>query len=331
MSAGPRRLFGFVSLIASVLVSCALALTAHAQGDRGAPPGDFDYYVLALSWSPTYCDQRGGEGGGGDRYDRGGGGGDRYDRGGGGGDRYDREGGGGDRYDRGGGYRFRFYDRGGYEDRYGGWGGYNRRRGDSDEQCSSARPYAFVLHGLWPQYDRRGWPEWCEGEQRPWVSDEVIDSMMDIMPSRKLVIQEYKKHGVCSGLDPRKYFSTARDAYRSIRIPEEFQDLTKSLSASPDEIRRAFLDANKQLSDDMVQVVCSRRLLREVRVCFSKDLTPQPCSQREQKRKLCNYDTVIMPPVRGGGTGPRGGPTQEQGERQQGERQQGERQQGEPM
>lgn len=289
MSAGPRRLFGFVFLTASVLASCALASMVHAQGDRGAPPGDFDYYVLALSWSPTYCDQRGGEGGGGDRYDRG-----------------------------GGGYRFRFYDRG-YDDRYGGWGGYNRRRGDSDEQCSSARPYAFVLHGLWPQYDRRGWPEWCEGEQRPWVSNEVIDGMMDIMPSRKLVIQEYKKHGVCSGLDARKYFGTAREAYRSIRIPEEFQDLTKSLSASPDEIRRAFLGANKQLGDDMIQVVCSRRLLREVRVCFSKDLTPRPCSQREQNRKLCNYDTVIMPPVRGGGTGPRGGPTQ-QGEQQQGER-----------
>ena len=119
---------------------------------------------------------------------------------------------------------------------------------------------------------------------------------MDIMPSRELVIQEYKKHGVCSGLDPRGYFNAAREAYRSIRIPEGFQDLPQSLSASPDEIRHAFLDANKQLSDDMIQVVCSRRLLREVRICFSKDLTPRPCSQREQNRKLCNYDTVIMPP-----------------------------------
>ena len=39
------------------------------------------------------------------------------------------------------------------------WRGYSRCWGDADEQCHSARPYAFVLHGLWPQYERRGWPE----------------------------------------------------------------------------------------------------------------------------------------------------------------------------
>jgi ribonuclease T2 len=149
--------------------------------------------------------------------------------------------------------------------------------------------------------------------------------MMDIMPSRHLVIQEYKKHGVCSGLDPRAYFNAARDAYRSVRIPDQFQDLSKTLSLSPEEIRSNFLDANKQLSDDMIQVVCSRRLLREVRVCFSKDLTPRPCSQREQTRRLCNYDTVMMPPVRGGGVGPRGGPTQRE-DRQREDRQREDRQ-----
>ncbi len=151
----------------------------------------------------------------------------------------------------------------------------------------------------------------CEAGKRSWVPEEIVDRMMEIMPSRQLVIQEYKKHGVCSGLDPREYFNAARDAYRSIRVPEEFQDLSKSLSISPEDIRRAFLDANKQLSDDMVQVVCSRRLLREVRVCFSKDLIPRPCSQKEQTRRLCNFDTVMMPPVRGGGVGPRGGPSQQ--------------------
>ncbi len=287
MSAGLGRFFRFVFFAAGVVASCALVpLAAHAQGSRGAEAGDFDYYVLAMSWSPTYCDSRGEGNGDGDRYDRG-----------------------------GWNNRFRFYDRGDYYDRYDGWGGYNRRRGDSDEQCSGVRPYSFVLHGLWPQYERRGWPEMCETGKRPWVSEEIIDRMMDIMPSKRLVIQEYKKHGVCSGLEPREYFAAAREAYRSVRVPEEFQDLSKSLSISPEEIRRAFLEANKQLSDDMIQVVCSRRLLREVRVCFSKDLTPRPCSQKEQTRRLCNYDTVMMPPVRGGGVGPRGGPTQQRDRR----------------
>jgi ribonuclease T2 len=133
--------------------------------------------------------------------------------------------------------------------------------------------------------------------------------MMDIMPSRKLVIQEYKKHGVCSGLEPDQYFDAARKAYRSIRVPEEFQDLSKPLSISPEEVRKTFLDANRQLTADMIQVVCSRNLLRELRICFTKDLTPRSCSQNELNRRLCTYDTVTMPPVRGGGTGPHGGPS----------------------
>ena len=89
MDAGLRRFFRFVFLAANVVASCALApMLAQAYGDRGATPGDFDYYVLAMSWSPTYCDSRG-EGERRrcgrecrDRYDGGGYGGDRYDGGG---------------------------------------------------------------------------------------------------------------------------------------------------------------------------------------------------------------------------------------------------------
>jgi ribonuclease T2 len=256
----------FAALAVAIIAACCSLLPAggRAQGDRGGMPGDFDYYVLALSWSPTYCGSR--EDGGEERRGRYGGG-------------------------------------GGYEDGR----GYGRR--GPDEQCSGTRPYAFVLHGLWPQYERRGWPEYCQANYRPWVPEETIDGMMDIMPSRRLVIQEYKKHGMCSGLDPRRYFDTARNAYRSVRIPGQFQDLSEPLSVSPEAIRKAFLDANPKLTPDMIQVVCSKNLLRELRICFTKDLSPRSCSEREQTRRLCSYDTVTMPPVRGGGTGPHGFPS----------------------
>lgn len=42
----------FRSLIALLL----LCLPAHADGERA---GDFDYYVVALSWTPTWCAQTG--------------------------------------------------------------------------------------------------------------------------------------------------------------------------------------------------------------------------------------------------------------------------------
>ena len=43
-------------VLALALLACALAGGAAAQGGgRGGTPGVFDFYVLALSWSPTYC------------------------------------------------------------------------------------------------------------------------------------------------------------------------------------------------------------------------------------------------------------------------------------
>jgi ribonuclease T2 len=282
-----RQLGGFSSAIAFAAVLALLAGTAHralAQGDRGGMPGDFDYYVLALSWSPTYCSGQGNSDGG------------HYD-----GQRGQDRGNGSPRYDSG---SYEAYDNRGD----GGRGG--NGRGGQGEQCSGIRSYAFVLHGLWPQYDRKGWPEFCQTGSRPWVPGETIDRMLDIMPSRHLVIQEYKKHGVCSGLEPQQYFDSARKAYGSIRMPEQFQDPQAPLKMAPEDVQRAFLDANQQLSADSIQVVCSRDLLREVRICLSKDLTPRPCSRNEQDRRLCTYSTVTVPPVRGGGTGAHGGPSQ---------------------
>ncbi|MGO9867322.1 MAG: ribonuclease T2 family protein [Rhodomicrobium sp.] len=266
------------AMLATALTAFAAApLEARAQADRGGMPGDFDYYVLALSWSPTFCNGRSGDEDGG----RGG-----YDN----------------RYE--------------YNGQYGDDRGYGGRRYHSrqDEQCSGTRPYAFVLHGLWPQYDRKGWPEACQTGNRAWVPGETIDRMMDIMPSRHLVIHEYKTHGVCSGLDPQQYFEAARKAYQSIRIPDQFQDLQQPLNESPEDVRKAFLAANPQLSADTITIDCSRRLLREVRICLTKDLTPRPCSRNERDR--CTYDTVTLPPVRGGGTGPHGGPSDGRGDNQ---------------
>jgi ribonuclease T2 len=256
----PLRKIAFLYVFAS---ACAIALagissqSASAQADRGGRPGDFDYYVLTLSWSPTHCQSKE----------------DRDDE----------------------------HDRGGYGNR--------RGRSDSDEQCNGVRPYAFVLHGLWPQYERRGWPEMCHTPERPWVDRDLINKMLDIMPSPKLVIHEYRTHGTCSGLSPRAYFDAARQLYRSVRIPERFSRLSEPVSLPPEDIKQAILDANPQLRPDMIEIACSRNLLRDVRICFTKDFSPRSCPQSELSRRLCSSRNVTLPPVRGGGTGPHGGPS----------------------
>jgi ribonuclease T2 len=42
-------------LVIHVLAALAAALMPAPARAEGDPPGDFDYYVMALGWSPTYC------------------------------------------------------------------------------------------------------------------------------------------------------------------------------------------------------------------------------------------------------------------------------------
>ena len=82
-------------VLAAGLVLAATDLAAAQDGRQNAP-GQFDFYVLSLSWSPSFCAAA--------------------------------------------------------AERIGGR--------PSGPQCGP-RPYSFVVHGLWPQYDK-GFPEYCQ-------------------------------------------------------------------------------------------------------------------------------------------------------------------------
>jgi ribonuclease T2 len=193
------------------------------------PSGDFDYYIVALSWSPTYCLEEADP---------------RRDR----------------------------------------------------AQCMASRPFAFVLHGLWPQHER-GYPDRCD-ISNPRVPDNIIDTMMDIMPSRGLAGHQWRKHGSCTGLDQAGYFAASRAAYAAVKIPAEFKSLSTYISTTPAKVEQAFLAANPGLSRDGVTVTCSRKHLREVRVCMTKDLKFRACGA--DARRDCDLNQIAMPPSRGG-------------------------------
>ena len=174
---------------------------------------------------------------------------------------------------------------------------------DDDLQCKrrDGKRYSFILHGLWPQYTR-GWPQDCRTPRRPFVSEPVISSMLDIMPSRQLVIHEYRKHGTCSGLDVPGYFALSRQLFNSIRIPPEYVNPYETQFVAPVDLKRAFVAANPGLPPDAVAVSCSRGSrgrLREVRICFSRDgKKPIACGPNEDQRSLCQAAEMAVPPVR---------------------------------
>jgi len=191
-------------------------------------PGEFDYYVLVLSWMPSYCR---GEG-----------------------------------------------------------------RDRKDGQCEASKPRAFLLHGLWPQYEK-GWPEDCPLGRRPWVPGRVIEEMRDIMPSKNLIIHEYRVHGTCSGLDPAQYFGVARELYERVSVPVSFLAPDADRLVSPDEIEREFLGANLWLKPEMISVTCRGANLLDIRVCFGRDLFPRSCGVNEDQRQLCPAGKIAVPPV----------------------------------
>ncbi len=170
-----------------------------------------------------------------------------------------------------------------------------------EPQCHrrGGRPYAFVLHGLWPQHER-GWPENCPTRQRPFVPQPLVDSMLDIMPSSRLVIHEYRKHGTCSGLAPEGYYGLARRLYNSVTIPQRFVLPNNDFTIPPQALVRAFVEANPALRPDMIAVSCGGpgNRLREVRICFSRDGAPTRCGRNEDQDRLCRGPNVHVPPAR---------------------------------
>jgi len=228
--------FSFRLSLATVLFGLVLtgiaATSALAQDKRQNAPGEFDFYVLSLSWSPSFCEAASERG--------------------------------------------------------------NSSRG-VQTQCAG-RPFSFVVHGLWPQYER-GFPNYCQ-RPSPRLDRNVMASMLDLMPAPGLIYNEWDKHGTCSGMGARGYFETIRKARAAVKIPADYLELSSAKAVAPLEIEDAFIKANPGLSSSAVAVICDSKRLSEVRICMTRDLQFRACEEID--RRACRRDKVVMPPVRGG-------------------------------
>src|ERR1700716_2076925 len=226
------RIAAFAALFLALNIGCS-----SAQDRRQNEPGQFDFYVLSLSWSPSYCDAA-------------------TER--------------------------------------------SPERAARDQQCGE-RPFSFVVHGLWPQYEK-GFPEFCQ-TPAPRLDRNIVSSMLDLMPAPRLIFHEWDRHGTCTGLNARAYFDTVRKARAQVKIPEAYIELTRALTVTPDEVEEAFVEANPGLSRDAIAVTCDSRRLGEVRICVGRDLRFPSCPRIHAR--ACRREKVVMPPVRGGGAAAR--------------------------
>ncbi len=220
----PRR--RWVAFLVLALLCASGASSARHRSRASGTPGEFDYYLLSLSWSPAFC-----------------------------------------------------------------------LESPDAAECNGLRRYGFIVHGLWPQYER-GWPEYCDVHVP--VPDEVVQGIADLMPARALVYHEWSAHGTCSGLQPAEFFALVRRANSGIVIPPPLESPTAAVEQSTAAVAGAFLRANPGMPPASIVVTCSGQgapRLREVRVCLGRDLAPRNCSA-DAARGACRAPELIVPPVR---------------------------------
>ncbi len=174
-------------------------------------PGDFDFYVLTLSWSPDYC---------------------------------------------------------------------AASNVDDPQQCSLGKKLGFVLHGLWPQYNR-GYPADCSNVPLP---KDAQQKFPNLYPSPALYTHEWDKHGTCSGLTSEEYLALEKTLKDSITIPQAYRSPAKAFRTTTDQLKTDFVSANSAVKADALAVQCSGsgRYLKELYVCFSREGQPAACSQEIQ-------------------------------------------------
>jgi len=164
----------------------------------------------------------------------------------------------------------------------------------NDRQCGVTRHYAFVVHGLWPQYERGGFPASCPTDAR--LERSVVEGMLDVMPSDALVEHEWAKHGACTGLPAATYFELARRSFGSVAIPARYVHPSDAFRVSATDVREDFRAANPGLGERGLAVLCNGNYLTEVRVCVAKDgVGRRDCGRDVADR--CR-GTVTVRPVR---------------------------------
>lgn len=163
------------------------------------------------------------------------------------------------------------------------------------QQCGSDRRYGFVVHGLWPQ-NENGYPEFCTSGEPDRVPDAIGRAMFDIMPSMGLIGHQWRKHGSCSGLSQKDYFSATRAAFEAVRLPEKIASGAQGAPLSADAIETAFTDANPGMSKRGISISCDGKRLEEVRICLNKDMTFRDCPELD--RKGCRASATEIVPIR---------------------------------
>ncbi|HAJ26885.1 MAG TPA: ribonuclease [Syntrophus sp. (in: bacteria)] len=216
-------------LFSLLIIVFTLSCPAYGGSASRNVSGDFDYYVLALSWSPDFCAGQG---------------------------------------------------------------------GNDSEQCGPGRNPGFVLHGLWPQY-QKGFPQNCTSIPFP---SSLKREFPGLFPNDRLYAHEWRRHGTCSGLSPREYLAAAQKLKQAAPLPSRYRNLREPVRTTTAALKKEFKALDAGLPDNGVAVFCSGsgRFLKEIFLCYNRQGKPTACSPEimNKSARSCRQSDFLIRPGR---------------------------------
>jgi ribonuclease T2 len=168
--------------------------------------------------------------------------------------------------------------------------------GKDPEQCGPGKNPGFVLHGLWPQY-QKGFPQNCSSVPFP---SRLKREFPGLFPNDRLYAHEWRRHGTCSGLSPREYLSLTQKIRQSAPLPPQYRRLREPVRTTAASLKKEFRIVDADLPDNGMAVFCSGsgRFMKEIFLCYNRQGKAAACSSEilsKSARSCGRKDFLIRP------------------------------------
>lgn len=169
---------------------------------------------------------------------------------------------------------------------------------------------AFSIHGLWPNYDRGGYPENCTNVRYDPSTVSSIRSEMTAAwesysePNDRFWAHEWECHGTCTKLEQADFFRTVLELNQKYNLEEALQsagivpdnDASYSTKDMSDAIKEAYgVDPTIRCANRRLR---GEQLLDSVFMCFNENLQPEDCEDAcpSGACEKPNCRTAVYPP-----------------------------------
>ncbi|XP_022922895.1 ribonuclease 2-like [Cucurbita moschata] len=156
-------------------------------------------------------------------------------------------------------------------------------------------PTEFTIHGLWPQYNEKGWPSCCtdavfsqneitllkEDIEKYWPTYRCGTTSNCHGTKGSFWAHEYEKHGTCAApviVGEFDYFLTTLTIFSKYNVTKALSDAGFVASNTEKYPLEDVVDAVKNATNSTPKISCAKKgAVKELWICFDKKFEPRDC------------------------------------------------------